>query len=284
MKIEDKIYGNFEVGPVLEELILSAPVQRLKNIHQGGAIFLVNPALNQTRYAHSVGVLYLVKHFGGGIEEQIAALLHDVSHTAFSHVADYVFENIKEDYHETIFDEVINRSEIPAILKKYRFDSTTLFKHAHTILEQPLPGLCADRVDYTLRDLYQAGFIGLTDIRNFISELTIQDGCMVVKSEKAGDWIKNQFRRLNEAYFKKPEHVYANLKLAELIKDALTEGLLQKNDLLRDDFQVLRKLNMDKGMSQRLNDIENLVHFKQFANKGATERFKQRSLYPLVMV
>lgn len=284
MKIEDKIYGNFEVGPVLEELILSAPVQRLKNIHQGGAIFLVNPALNQTRYAHSVGVLYLVKHFGGEIEEQIAALLHDVSHTAFSHVADYVFENTNEDYHETIFDEVINRSEIPVILKKYGFNSITLFKQAHTILEQPLPALCADRVDYTLRDLYQADFIGLTDIRNFINELTIQDACMVVKSEAAGDWIKNQFRRLNESYFKKPEHVYANVKLAELIKDALDEGILQKNDLLRDDFQVLRKLNNHVVLNQRLNDIGNLVYFKQFANKGAAERFKQRSLHPGVVI
>jgi len=178
---------------------------------------------------------------------------------------------------------VINRSEIPVILKKYGFNSTTLFKQAYTILEQPLPALCADRVDYTLRDLYQADFIGLTEIRNFIKELTIQDGCMAVKSETAGEWIKNQFRRLNETYFKKPEHVFANLKLAELIKDALDEGILQKNDLLRDDFQVLRKLNNHVTMNQRLNDIGNLVHFKQFYNKGAAERFKQRSLHPLIM-
>jgi HD superfamily phosphohydrolase len=179
---------------------------------------------------------------------------------------------------------VVNRSEIPVILKKYGFNSLTLFKQAHTILEQPLPALCADRVDYTLRDLYQAGFIGLNEIRNFIDELTIQDGCMVVKSETAGNWIKNQFRRLNEDYFKKPEHVYANLQLAGIIKDALAQGLLQKNDLLRDDFQVLRKLNTDTAMEQRLKDMGNLVHFKQFSGKGAAERFKQRSLHPMVMV
>ncbi len=36
--------------------------------------------------------MMLVNRLGGSLEEQIAALLHDVSHTAFSHVIDYVLE------------------------------------------------------------------------------------------------------------------------------------------------------------------------------------------------
>ena len=35
MRIKDKIYGEFEVEDVLEELINTKVVQRLKNIHQG---------------------------------------------------------------------------------------------------------------------------------------------------------------------------------------------------------------------------------------------------------
>ena len=37
--------------------------------------------------------MLLIKKLGGSVEEQIAGLLHDVSHTAFSHVIDYVFDN-----------------------------------------------------------------------------------------------------------------------------------------------------------------------------------------------
>lgn len=35
MYIKDALYGSFEVEKVIEELILSKPVQRLKGIHQG---------------------------------------------------------------------------------------------------------------------------------------------------------------------------------------------------------------------------------------------------------
>ncbi|MFP9052094.1 HD domain-containing protein, partial [Enterococcus faecalis] len=99
MEISDIIYGQHHIDGVLEELIKSAPVQRLKGIYQGGASFLVNRKWNVTRYEHSIGVMLLIKKLGGTIEEQIAGLLHDVSHTAFSHVVDVVFENQAEDYH-----------------------------------------------------------------------------------------------------------------------------------------------------------------------------------------
>ena len=46
-----------------------------------------------TRYEHSVGVMLLARRVGGGLREQVAALLHDVSHTAFSHVIDHVFHD-----------------------------------------------------------------------------------------------------------------------------------------------------------------------------------------------
>ena len=117
MEISDVIYGHHHIDGVLEELIKSAPVQRLKGIYQGGASFLVNQKWNVTRYEHCIGVMLLIKKLGGTIEEQIAGLLHDVSHTAFSHVVDVVFENQAEDYHENIFQQVIVHSEIPDILK-----------------------------------------------------------------------------------------------------------------------------------------------------------------------
>ncbi|NCD70131.1 HD domain-containing protein [Mucilaginibacter agri] len=284
MIVTDKIYGSFRIDPVLAELVNSAPVQRLKNIHQGGAIFLVNPAINHTRYEHSIGVLYLVKLLGGGLGEQIAALLHDVSHTAFSHVADYVFDHNDEDYHETIFDEVINQSEIPAILRKYGLNSEFLFKQDYAILEQPLPQLCADRVDYTLRDLFNAGLISLRDIQRFLPELTLQDGKMVVRSEAAGQWIKDKFTQLNNEYFKKPEHVYANLMMAELLREALANNLLQKTELLNNDLEVLNKLVAHESTNRKLNAIKTLERFNQFHSKGAADRFKRRELHPAILV
>jgi len=50
MIIKDKIYGSIEIEPVLEELLNTKAVKRLKNVHQGGANYLVNPKCDVTRY------------------------------------------------------------------------------------------------------------------------------------------------------------------------------------------------------------------------------------------
>ena len=62
MIISDVIYGEFKVDPVVEELIASKSVQRLKGIHQNGASYLINENWNVTRFDHSVGVMLLVKN------------------------------------------------------------------------------------------------------------------------------------------------------------------------------------------------------------------------------
>ncbi len=54
MKITDSIYGDDEIDGILEELIFSHPVQRLKGVYQGGASYVVNQKWNVTRYEHSI--------------------------------------------------------------------------------------------------------------------------------------------------------------------------------------------------------------------------------------
>src|SRR5690606_35986892 len=197
---KDIFYGNFELEDILSDLIRSEPVQRLKNIHQGGAIFLVSPNVAHSRYEHSIGVMLLVRKLGGNLEEQIASLLHDVSHTAFSHVIDYVLRDQGENYHEQIFGEVVANSTIPAILAKHGFSTALLEDPSYSLLEMPLPSLCADRIDYTIRDLYHVGLIDLAEIHDFIDELGVQDGKIGVKSEKAASWIASKYHQLNDDY------------------------------------------------------------------------------------
>src|SRR5690242_7788429 len=86
------IYGTFEIQePVIIDLLESQAMQRLKKINQHGINDVVNPEYAFSRYDHSVGVFILTRMFGGSLEEQVAALLHDVSHTVFSHVGDLIF-------------------------------------------------------------------------------------------------------------------------------------------------------------------------------------------------
>ena len=99
MDIKDEIYGEFKVAePVLISLINSQPIQRLKGIDNYGIPKEMYQFPGFSRFDHSLGVLLLLRRLGAGIEEQVAGLLHDVSHTAFSHVVDWAIgDSEKED-------------------------------------------------------------------------------------------------------------------------------------------------------------------------------------------
>ena len=90
-KINDELYGEYYVDDVIYEIINTKIFKRLKNIYQSGGGYLVNGLWNVNRHEHSIGTMILSLKFNGNIEEQIKALLHDISHTAFSHVIDYIF-------------------------------------------------------------------------------------------------------------------------------------------------------------------------------------------------
>lgn len=260
MRIIDDLYGTFYIDGILEELILSSPVQRLKGIYQGGASFLVNNKWNVTRYDHSIGVMLLIKKLGGTLEEQIAGLLHDVSHTAFSHVIDFVLENMEENYHEKIFRSIITKSEIPNILTKYGYHyQQILFDDSKwSILERPIPELCADRVDYTLRDMYQYGQINTQEIQQFLANSIIIDGQMVVKNIKTAEWFVNTYYKEVIDFFMNPLNIYGYDTLTKALKIALDKKIITLDTLLETDANVMNYLRTSSD--EELQAILKLIH------------------------
>ncbi|MDY6761594.1 MAG: HD domain-containing protein, partial [Candidatus Nanohaloarchaea archaeon] len=153
MEIDDPVYRQCTVDdPVLTDLLQTRPVQRLRNVNQAGPAALRGDR-PVTRYGHSVGVMLLLREYGASLQEQVAGLLHDVPHTAFSHVADFVFDDEDHEYHERFMEDVIRDSRIPAVLQEHGFVlDDILDESAFPLLERDLPDLCADRIDYFLRD------------------------------------------------------------------------------------------------------------------------------------
>ncbi|WP_433771136.1 HD domain-containing protein [Bacillus wiedmannii] len=251
MVISDVLYGEFEVDQVLEELIVSKPVQRLKGVHQNGASYLMNEKWNVTRFDHSVGAMLLIKKLGGSVEEQIAGLLHDVSHTAFSHVIDYVFDNDNESYHEEIFSSVVKNSEIPAILAKhgYNYEDILLDDSKWTLLERSAPELCADRVDYTLRDMYTYGYISLEEVHSFLADVIEVDGKMVLQNIEIAEWFTETYYKEVIDFFMKPMNIYGNDMLAKTLKLALHKKVIHADDFLLEDDELIVKF-------QQCNDLE----------------------------
>ncbi|WP_131537315.1 HD domain-containing protein [Pedobacter nototheniae] len=282
VQVNDFLYGKMQFPQVIADLFETEAIKRLAGVHQSGAIFLVNPDICHSRLEHTTGVMMLIKMLGGSTLEQIAGLLHDVSHTAFSHVGDYVFNHENEDYHETIFKQVILSSDIPAVLLKHGYRIDQIFDGEFNILEQELPSLCADRLDYTLRDAIYGGIISRQRAKEFLQAIVLKDGKIAITIEKEAVWINEIFDKLNNDVFKLPLHLYANGKMAELIKSFLKRGLLVKDDLFKTDTLLLNKIRSNFEGYEAIKSIKQLKGFSEFIRHGAVPNIKVRSLKALL--
>jgi HD superfamily phosphohydrolase len=240
----DPVFGAVELTePLLLALLRTAPVQRLLGIHQAGASYLVRPGRDVTRYEHAVGVMLLIRRLGGSVEEQAAGLVHDVPHTAFSHVADQLFARRGEDYHEAHFERLVLRSEIPGVLAAHGLRVEPLLDHRRwRLLEQPLPELCADRIDYTLRDLLRLGAIAPAEVAAFLPTLTVSSGTIAVSDPEAALWFVRHFAEEVLDLFMHPLELFANATLADALRRGLTIGALAEEDLFLDDEAVQARL------------------------------------------
>ena len=201
--------------------------------------------------------MLLIKMLGGSLKEQIAGLLHDVSNTAFSHVIDFALDNNEQDYHEIIFSEVVINSEIPDILKRYGYNYKDILmdEKKWTILERKAPKLCADRVDYTLRDMYKYGYTNKSEVDLFIKDICIVNGEIVVKSiDKAKLFLDLYYKEVVD-FFMSPINAYAYDRLAKAIKLAINTNELHIKDILKTDNEVIEILKKSKN-----NDLLNLVN------------------------
>lgn len=178
------LYGSTVITePVIIALIQSPPFKRLQHIHQYGVARYAQDDREYTRYQHSLGVFFLTRHFGAPLEEQIAALLHDVSHTVFSHVGDQFFKSDyrtpgKDSYQDGIHEWYLQQVGITAILEQhgYKDACSSCNKKAQRCFDQKLPGLCADRIEYNITGAYLDGLITQREAQELIANLHFVDG------------------------------------------------------------------------------------------------------------
>jgi hypothetical protein len=249
--IKDKVYGNHLIDePVLIELLKSKPVQRLKKICQFGIPDRYYHLQNFNRYEHSVGVMILIRLLEGSLEEQVAGLLHDVSHTAFSHVIDWVVgEAGDETYQDNQHDNIIKSGEIGRILKKYKYRPETIADyHNFKLLERAIPNLCADRVDYAFREfavhISKYLYKSLASINNRI----------IFQDQRSASVFARNFLKLQKEHWGGFEAV-SRFKLFSLaLKMAINDGTISLIDFSQDDQYVIKKL-----LKTRNNKIKSIL-------------------------
>lgn len=263
MNYLDQVYGKVEITePVILELIKSPSLQRLKGIDQGGYPKLfAKPEikikdLEHSRFNHSLGVYFLLCKFNASLEEQIAGLIHDVSHSVFSHCIDYVFNQLSEKHHDhqdRIFKSFIKKTTIPKILKKHGFEPAYILNERNFPLkEKPLPNLCADRIDYCLREALIFEEINKKEVNYFLANLMVKGNNWVFKNLKSAKNFAHLFYLMNTKYYSGLISAIMFRTVGDYLKYSLEKNYIQKSDLYTTDKKVLDKIRKYHYRDQKL--------------------------------
>jgi hypothetical protein len=286
MRWEDRVYGEVKIeDPGVLALIECPTFRRLQAIKQAGPSALAFPFKTVTRFEHSLGVYLLLGRLGSDRREQVAGLLHDVSHTAFSHAVDFVFDSEEQDHHEGLKPEFLRRPDMVAAIQAAGFRPEDFFDDTvYPLLEQPLPGLCADRLDYFFRDSLACNVTTPEQIARFLAHLAVIGTMIVFTDTTVAREAAERFSAMNRDWWASPTEAYIYNEFADAIREAFRTGVLRKADLLGDDALVLGKLKAARG-GRIIEKLQNILRFRPDAVRGFTPRVipKNRWIDPPIL-
>lgn len=260
--VRDDLYGDHLITePVLVALLHSPAVLRLQGVCQHGVTGLLGLTHRLTRLEHSVGAFLLARTVGSSVDEQAAALLHDISHTTLSHVVDWALSQPgEESYHEVHKDRAVNThmAEIPRILESHGLDSARILDESlFPVVEKSAPHLCADRLDYALRDAVGFGKLSLSDAKRVFASLGV-----FPSSDHPGRLLVldnvDLSLRLARAYLESDRDVWSNRahidmyrRTGQVIGDVIKQGRIKEEQLWKlsdqEFWELLRSVADEEG-------------------------------------
>jgi len=189
--IRDAIHGDISIESGMLSVLDSPQMQRLRFVRQLGTTYLTFPSAHHSRYEHSLGTYFLTQEICQRImgdsddsrHVMLAGLLHDVGHSAFSHLSEPIVKKYTGKTHEDLGIELVKGVLAQAIEK----NGYSVRKLCDILSEKNRLGaviwgdLGTDRMDYLLRDSYFCGvyFSGI-DAQRLIRVMKISDDGLVI--------------------------------------------------------------------------------------------------------
>ncbi|HDI02462.1 MAG TPA: HD domain-containing protein, partial [Ignisphaera sp.] len=211
-RIFDEVHGYVELSEAELKLIDTSIFQRLRYIKQLAVAWYVYPGATHTRFSHSIGTMYIMGLIAerllnlGYIHSKedvqllrIAALLHDLGHSPFSHAIEpYYRERIGIGHEDITKMLILDNPEIKETLSYYGYDPKEIVailegKHREPLYNQLVSSdLDVDRMDYLLRDALHTGVAyGTIDIHRLITTIVVDGEGNLAILDKGIDALEN---------------------------------------------------------------------------------------------
>jgi hypothetical protein len=262
MRWNDRVYGEATIDDSRLLALIACPTfRRLRGIRQAGPSAVAFPFKTVTRYEHSLGVHLLLRELGADLREQVAGLLHDISHTAFSHAVDFVFSSEEQNHHEQLKHEFLHRGDIVAALGPLGLAPEDFYDDSvYPLLERPIPWLCADRVDYFFRDGLACREMTAEEVARFRTHLTVVDRTVIFNDPAVAREAVAKYAIMNQHWWAGPTEAFIYNEFADALREGFRLGVLHEDDLLTDDAHVLAKLQASNSpfIAEKLDHI---LHF-----------------------
>ena len=287
------VWGEKTVCSDVMPVINSGVMQRLKKIDQAGAARYLGVKLPPfSRFEHSVGVYALLKKAGVSSREQVAGLLHDASHTVFSHVGDYIWAHNINDYNnESLQDKIhinyLRKNKIEQVLKSIgmKIEDADIEKNDYKALEQSLPDMCADRIQYNIHTGLIMKMIDKKDVKEILNNLEFKGGKWFFKDAVIARKFANLSLYFTQNFWGAKWNTTMNIHFANALKRAIKIKLISKDELFSTDDIILNKLlkSDDKIIKANLQQCDkplNKIDGKQYTPEKFYPKF--RGIDPLV--
>lgn len=287
-----------EIPPFLQDAAATPPMQRLKDIGMNCGCEYTNFPLHRdyapySRFDHSLGVALIVWHFTGDPAQAMAGLLHDIATPVFAHVIDFLHgDHMHQESTESATAQFIAQSgPLIDVLARHNLSAEAVSDyHLYPIADNDSPKLSADRLEYTLGNGVNYGFISAGEAATLYQDLTVgtnESGEPELVFRHAD--IAKSFAEISlqcSRVYVSDEDRYAMQMLAELLKSAINSGVLQESDLYLHEQDVIRVLSAS-AYASRWNEFR---HYQKIVSQdtpgesGAWRQInaKKRYINPLV--
>lgn len=305
-KIYDSLHGYIYISPLVQQIIDNNIFQRLRSIKQLGTSNFIFSGGTHTRMQHSLGVFHLAHTLLQNLKKKhprkitnkhielisIAALIHDLGHSAFSHVFDLLLkhidapEQLKQHEYRSIclFKIIVEKFQINISQEEISFIQSCIVpteENKKLWMFQIVSNIVdVDRMDYMLRDSQNIGLdIPFTknNLENILQNMFIKNNQIYFENSVEYD-IYNLL--LSRKFLH--THVYqhkVNIAIEFMIQDIL--------QLVEFKFDIKRSVLDIENRFCQINDsfLEKIYYETQNVQaKNLIERIFTRNFYGVVKV